>query len=81
MQEVVYTHGTIRIAKLGKAELASGLGRAGFAVHGLLDALAVSKFGFSKHANLFLRSHYQHDAVNYQHNISNRQCFGEFQDG
>jgi len=44
-----------------KAELTSGLGRAGFAVHGPLDALATSKFGLSKQANLFLRSHYQQE--------------------
>jgi hypothetical protein len=31
MQNVVYTLDTIGIAKLGKGELASGLGRAGFA--------------------------------------------------
>jgi hypothetical protein len=44
-----------------KAELTSGLGRAGFAVHGPLDALATSKFGLCRHANLFLRFYYQQE--------------------
>ena len=44
-QNLVYSRETIRIAKPGKAELTSGLGRAGFAIHGPPDALATSKFG------------------------------------
>lgn len=58
MGNIVYTHDTIRIAKLGRAELASGLGRAGSRHHGPLGVQATSKFGLSKQANLFLRSHY-----------------------